>query len=132
MEITLLLAIWGSVLSTALAGFKIFEYWNNRFKIEVSPLFRGAPELGHDISIKNLSPKPVLLEHMELYRKKGDEIVNLWSPEDSFINARIEPYGNKVFNFSEGDYFGWNAGEVYVRLWFAGKKEITRKITNDA
>ena len=52
---------------------------------------------------------------MEVYRKSGEKTVNLWSPEYSFINARIEPYGNKVFNFSESDYFRWNAGEVYVR-----------------
>lgn len=130
MEITLLLAIWGSVLSTLLAGFKLFEYWNNRFKIEVAPLFRSVPELGHDISIKNLSPKPILLEYMEFFKKDGENIVYLWSPEDSFINVRIEPYDNKLFNFREGDYFGWNTDEVYIRLSFAGKKEITRKIAN--
>ena len=126
IEATSFLSIWGSILSTVLAFLKIFEYWKNRFRIEVSPVFRSIPELGNDISINNLSSRPVLLEYMELYVKSDGKEECIWSPEDSLINARIEPYDTKVFNFSEADYFGWNKEPVYIRLYFAGKKEITK------
>lgn len=126
--LTLVLSLWGAVLSTILSILKVMEYWDNRFKIELSPILRGDAEMGHDLSIKNLSSKPVLLEYMELFMKKGKEEKDIWSPEDSFLNARIEPHDTKMYNFSEADYFPWKKG-VYARLHFAGKKPITKSIT---
>lgn len=127
ITLTHVLSVWGAGLSSVLSIMKLMEYWNNRFQIEVSPILRGSVEMGHDISIKNLSSKPILLEYMEIFNKNGKEEKSLWSPEDSFIDARIEPYGSKLFNFSEADYFPWEK-EVYARLYFAGKKPIVKSI----
>jgi hypothetical protein len=126
--LTLVLSLWGAALSTILSILKVMEYWNNRFQIELSPILRGHVEVGHDLSIKNLSSKPVLLEYMELFTKNGKEEKCIWSPEDSFLNTRIEPHDTKVYNFSEGDYFPWKK-DVYARLFFAGKKPIIKSIT---
>ena len=127
MDLTFILSIWGAVLSSILSVMKIIEYWNNRFQIDVSPILRGSDDVGHDISIKNLSSKPVLLEYMEIFQKIGNEEKRIWSPEDAFINARIDPFDSKVFNFSEADYFLWKKG-TYIRLHFAGRKTINRSI----
>lgn len=131
-DITFLLSLWGALLSTVLSTLKIVEYWRNRFQVRISPILRGDVNMGHDISIQNLSSKPVLLEYMEIFTKTGKwpfkKEKYIWSPEDSLLNARIKPANAKVYNFSEGDYFGWNTNPVYVRLYFAGKKPITKKI----
>jgi len=131
-EVTFLLSLWGAVLSTVLSVLKVLEYWNNRFQVKISPILRGDIYTGHDISIQNLSSRPVLLEYMELFTLKGKwpfrQEQNIWSPEDSFLNARIEPSDAKVYNFSQGNYFGWNSRPIYTRLYFAGKKPITKRI----
>ncbi|MGB5965585.1 MAG: hypothetical protein WBF77_04790 [Sulfurimonadaceae bacterium] len=132
LEVIFLLSLWGAVLSTILSVLKIVEYWNNRFQVEVGQILRGDEDLGHDISIKNLSSKPILLEYMELFTKKGNwpfrQKKYIWSPEDSWLNARIEPSDAQVYNFSGSNYFGWNNQNIYVLLYFAGKKPITKKI----
>jgi len=134
IDAQLLLALWGAILSSILSFCKIIEYWGNRFKIQISWIFRGDIEMGHDISITNLSSKPILLEYMEIFSKKGIwPFVHenyFWSPEDYWLNAKIEPSDTKVYNFSESDYFGWKTKDTYVRLYFAGKKTITKKIQN--
>lgn len=131
-EVTFLLSLWGAVLSTILSVMKLVEYWNNRFQVKISPVLRSDIDMGHDISIQNLSSKPVLLEYMEIFMQKGiwpfRQEQYFWSPEDSLLNARIEPSDAKVYNFSQGDYFSWKSKPVYVRLYFAGRKSITKKI----
>jgi len=132
ISLTFALSVWAAVLSTVLSFLKIQEYWINRFKIDISLIYRSHPELGNDISIKNLSSKPILLESMEIYSKKGiwpfSKITYLWTPEDSWLNARIESIDTKVYTFSEADYFSWSRKDIYVRLHVAGKRIIDRKI----
>ncbi|MEN3758352.1 hypothetical protein ACEUBN_17430 [Aeromonas veronii] len=133
LEISLLLGVWGALLSTILFVLKLYEVWGQRFQIEVSSITRSSVELGHDISIKNLSSKPVLLEYLELYSKKGwfpfSKCSYIWSPEDSCLDARIEPFGKKTYNFNQGDYFSLSDKKVYMRLYFAGHKPFVKKIT---
>ncbi|MEZ5588970.1 MAG: hypothetical protein R3E46_18035 [Sedimenticolaceae bacterium] len=88
IEITpmLLLSTWGAVLSTTLGVIKVLEYRENRFRIEVGRISRSSPEMGHDISIKNISSKPVLLEYMEVskngrWRRKVRLVTGGWLVE---------------------------------------------------
>lgn len=127
VNLTLILSLWGAVLSSILSVMKLLEYWDNRFQIELSPILRGCEDTGHDISIKNLSSKPILLEYMEIFIKKDSEERCIWSPEDYFLNARIEPYDTKVYKFNGANYFAWKEG-LYARLYFAGKKPIVKNI----
>ncbi len=132
MDITLILSLWGAILSTILTILKFFEYWNNRFRININTIFRSEANCGHDISISNLSSKPILLEYMELFTLKGKWFFkkehNIWSPEDLIINERIEPSNTKLYNFRQGDYFQWNNKTIYIKLYFIGKKPIIQKI----
>lgn len=131
-DATLMLPLLGVVIATILSILKIFEYWNNRFQVEINTILRSAVNLGHDISIKNLSSKPILLEYMEIFTKKGKWLFGeekcIWSPEDSLLNTRIEPADAKVYNFSQANYFSWKTNPIYVRLHFAGRKPITKRI----
>jgi len=131
-DLTKILACWGALLSTILCVVKLSEVWKERFNIEVDRILRGCADMGHDIGIKNLSSKPVLLEYMEIYSKKGRWPFRkrnyIWSPEDSWLNSRIEPHDTKVYNFSQGEYFPWSGRKVYIRLHFAGRKPFVLSI----
>jgi hypothetical protein len=129
IELSLILSVWAAVLSTVLAAIKIWESWNSRFQIEVSSILRSCVDMGNDVSITNLSSTPVLLEYMEVYSEKNKKKQYIYSPEDSWLNVRIEPQNTKVYNFSEGEYFSSGRSPVYIRLRFAGKKPLTKRIT---
>ena len=135
MEIdwSLTIAVWGAVLSTLLAVPKLYEFWSNRFQIDVSHVFRGDPEMGNEIHIRNLSGKPIILEYLELYYQQGHwprrKMNYFWSPEDSLLNLKIESADNKVLTFCKADHFSWGSGRrIYVRLYFVGKKPIVKKL----
>jgi len=128
IDLAIVLSLWGATLSTALAAIKIYESWGGRFQIEISPIFRSSPELGNDISIKNLSSKPVLLEYFEVFSKQKGKERSIWSPEDSWLNVRIDSNDTKVYNFSESDFFSSKHSPIYIRLYFAGQKSITKNI----
>lgn len=134
-EITLplLVSLWGAALSSILALIKIIEVWGSRFKIEISYMFRSDPDYGNEISIQNLSGKSVLLTYMELFYKKDGiwpfkESISLWSPEDELITSKIESQSSKSFCFAQGDHFTTEGKTIYIRLYFAGKKEIVKKV----
>ncbi|MFA0080369.1 hypothetical protein AB4427_19975 [Vibrio artabrorum] len=128
------LSAWGAILSTVLAFLKIKETYNNRFQIGVSHVFRSEPREGNDISIQNLSGTPVLLTYMEVYyRPKGffsfiRSKKYIWSPEDRMLNQKIEPHSEETYYFYDGDYFTWNNKKIYVKLHFAGKDVIEKRV----
>jgi hypothetical protein len=134
-EITLplLLSLWGAALSSILALIKITEVWGNRFKIEISYMFRSDPDYGNDVSIQNLSGKPVLLNYMELFYKNDGlwpfkKSFPLWSPEDELITSKIDSQSSKSFCFAQGEHFITEGKTIYVRLYFAGNREIVKKV----
>jgi hypothetical protein len=134
-EITLplILSAWGAILSSILAFIKIAEALGNRFKIGTDYMFRGDPGSGNEISIQNLSGKPVLLTYIQLFYKKESwfpfqKKYELWSPEDELLNSKIESNSSKTFNFTRGDYFSTNDRIIYARLYFAGDKKIIKRI----
>ncbi len=104
----------------------------NDSKIKINYVLRGDIEAGHDICIQNLSGKPVILEYMEIFGKNNQWPVSkniiLWHPEDSLINSKIEPRSSKCFYFNQADYFSFGKKPIYVRLNFAGRKSIIKKI----
>ena len=133
-----ILALWGAGLSTILAALKILETWKSRERIEVGYGFKGLPELGNEIIIRNLSAKPQILTYWELqwrerklFQWKTSDRV---SPDEHFQDIQIPPYSTKSLTFQNQDYFGWGhrtlAGRtIYIKLQFAGRsRPILRKV----
>jgi hypothetical protein len=133
LTLTLAFSIWGAGLSTILGLLKIKEYWSSRFQFDISYVWRGHVDYGNDIIVQNLSGKPILLDYMEIFyfKKTGwfkKEKTILWSPEDESLNIKIDSLSGEKFNFSEANYFVVSGKQIYVRLFFAGKKPIERKV----
>lgn len=131
------IAWWGAGLSTLLALVKLYELWQNRFRIDVGYGFTGDMHRGNDVHIRNLSSKPIILAYWELFYRP-----NLWplkkdmyiaSPEADAYDLKIEPHSSKTFNFSGQDHFSWNwkalkGCKIYIRLHIAGRRPLVKRV----
>ena len=131
------IAWWGAGLSTLLAIIKLWELWQDRFRVEVGSGFTGHIEAGNDVHIRNLSSTPVILCYWELFYR-----YHLWpfrkdkyicSPEAHASDLKIEQHSSKTFNFSGQDHFSWDwksmrGRGIYIRLHFAGRRSIVKRV----
>lgn len=120
-----------------LAAVKLYELWRDRFRLEVSYNFTGSPYIGNDVLIRNLSGKPVILTHWELFYRSGHwpKRVNehIESAEHDDGDTRIDLHATFTLHFSEATYFDWGhkalrGRRIYVRLHLAGRKPQCRLV----
>lgn len=74
------LAWWGAGLSTVLALIKTWEFWRERFQVEVSGTFTGLPEIGNEVRIRNLSHRTFILVYWELLYGAGRWPIRRYTP----------------------------------------------------
>ena len=72
---TATLAWWGAILSTILAFIKIWEFiwnfWKNRFRLDIDVKFTPPSVSGNEIIIRNSSPYSILLKNWEVFYGSG-------------------------------------------------------------
>ncbi len=124
------LAFWGASVSTVLAAIKFYEFWRDRSRIRARAMLRGDPHLGNEITVMNLSSKPIIVEHWEIiYRGnawwfgKEEPAASPWDDDGCFS---VEAHGSRTLTFRDMDYFGWGADltarkSIWIRLHVAGK-----------
>jgi len=137
VSLTTLLAVWGSLLSTALAGVRLWEAWQARFRVEVVARLTGSEEIGNSVSIRNLAAKPVILGYWEVLRISGrwpfrKETCLVSSDEDA-SDRPIAAHSTVTLPFREEDHFPWGqvslqGDRIFIRLLFAGRRPILRKL----
>jgi hypothetical protein len=127
----------GVGLSTLLALVKLYELWRDRFRVEVTYNFAGDEEVGNVVLIQNLSDKPFILAHWELFY--ASRCFHRWRMEPigrcefDEVGQRIAPFATVKLRFSGADYFSWDANtlrnrKVYVRLHLAGRRSLVRVV----
>lgn len=125
-------ALWGAGLSTLLAAIKLWELWSTRSRFEVGYGFVGIPEIGHDIIIRNLSNKPMILIYWELLfcERKGLRWVPYRNenPEEDVCDIQIAAHSSKTIKFSGQNYFDWGhkalgGKRLYLNIHVAGKRK---------
>ena len=135
--VSTLIAWWGAGLSTLLALVKFYELWRDRSRVDVSYKFTGDPSIGNEILIRNLSHRPQILAHWELLYCSGrwprQDFESFESAENDAGDHRIEPHTTFTLRFAEANYFNWghkalNGRSIYIRLYFAGRRAILRKV----
>lgn len=136
LMLTQILAVWGSALSTILAGVKVWEVWNNRLKIDVSAKWTESEDIGHSITIRNLSSFPVMLVGWELFYRQQKFLI----PQDELIekndfdwsDVTINPVSVFSLDFNGQDYFSTRktleGNVICIKLYFSRNKPITRQI----
>jgi hypothetical protein len=132
-----LMAVWGGLLSTVLAGIKVFEWWRDRDRLDISFGSTSSVEHGNQIQIRNLSIRPIIIKHWELFfafDSKGIrdyELVESAEYDDSDLT--IAAHASKQWNFCEARYFSTSEKQlrgrsIYLRLSIAGRKDLTTKL----
>ncbi len=131
------LAWWGAAISTILALIKIWEFWQDRFRVDVGYNFTGDPELGNEIYIRNLSAQPIILKYWKLFYVSGiwpfRKFSEFESPGPYARDIQIAPHSSKELTFREASYFDWGAKfltgrKIYMRLYIVGRRSILRKL----
>jgi len=136
-SLTTILAVWGAFLSTLLAGVKLSEVWQARFRVEVAAILTGSEQIGNTISIRNLAGRPVILVYWEVLRVSGRwpfrKETCLVSPDEYSRDTSIAAHSTLSLSFREADHFPWGpvsleGDRIFIRLYFAGRRPILRTI----
>jgi len=131
------LAWWGAGLSTLLALVKIWEFWRDRFRVEVSHNFAGDPQIGNEVLIRNLSSRPFILTHWELslcHRRWLRRVfTHISSASHDAGDRTVSAHSTCTLKFAEQHYFDWgwkslNGRSIVIRLYVAGRKPILRLV----
>jgi hypothetical protein len=130
------LAWWGAILSTVLASVKLWEFWRDRFRLDVSYNFTGSEDVGNDILIRNLTGRPLILTYWELMygtRRWPRKYETVACPDHDDGDTRIDSHSTLTFNFSGERHFAWGAKVlrgrgVYIRLHIAGRRAFVRRV----
>jgi hypothetical protein len=133
-----LIAWWGAVLSTLLALIKLWEFWRDRFQVEVSHNFTGNPEIGNEILVRNLSGRTFILAYWELLYGAGRWPTRRFSPLTSpeyfdVGDVRVKPHSTYTLTFTDENHFDWGVGalkgrRIFIRLYIAGRRPIVRLV----
>jgi hypothetical protein len=122
------LAVWGAILSTILALIKIWEVYQGRFRIEITPSL-SSPERGNTFTVTNLSKNQININYYKLFWAKKLSDSDSYQFLDTGIeeegcNIKIPAHSNCVLKFHDQYYFSWGQqmqkkGNLYISLSLA-------------
>jgi hypothetical protein len=130
--ISIILAIWGALLSTGLAGIKILEVWRERLRLSTSYSFSHPDYGGNEIVIENPSKTPVMISYWELLWRRRRylklETTNGRFPLEGYCNITIGAHTRHTLEFTEQEYFDWGhatikMGKLYLKLHIVGRSK---------
>ncbi|MBL0569261.1 hypothetical protein JD505_08250 [Aeromonas hydrophila] len=129
--LTVTLAVWGAILSTILAGLKVWEVRQNYFRVETSYNLTSSIAEGNEIYIRNLNNRPITIEHWALEWHKASWLFKktdlIAMSQDISAGRKIEAYDSMTLRFADEDYFSTgkpllDGKSLYLKLHFVGKK----------
>jgi len=137
LDVKDLVAVWGGLLSTGLAGIKVFEWWRDRDRLDISFGSSSSVEYGNQIQIRNLSNRPIIIKHWELFfafepkGKMGCELVESAEYDDGDLT--IAAHTSKQWSFCENRHFSISeqnlrGRSIYLRLCIAGRRDRIEKL----
>jgi hypothetical protein len=130
--ISIVLGIWGAILSTALAGIKILEVWRERLRLSTSWSFSNPDYCKrNEIVIENPSKTPVMISNWELLWRRRRvfkcEITGGRFLQEGYYNITIAAHGRHTLEFTGQEYFDWGRatvkmGKLYLNLYVVGRR----------
>ena len=129
---------WGALLSTVLAFNKLYEAWRDRTRVEIDGRFTSSSSVGHEIRIRNLSPRPVILMHWSIYsgsrfwfvfRKKK----YIYGSDHDAYEYSIPPFSTYTISLVDEAYFsidytGMKSKAVYFKILIAGRRQRLHRL----
>lgn len=134
----MLLALWGSLLSTTLFIFKVYELRKSSFKRLKVQFHADDHNKQNTFTIVNFSSNPVNISYYDVFyankRRSKDKLHIDSGIEGDLINIHIKPYETIELKFDEAYYFNpihnrFKGKTLFITLWEAGKgRAITKQI----
>lgn len=134
--LSLIVAAWGAILSTLLAGRRVWEVWRDRHRIDIGYSFCSDEGEGNTISIRNVSGRPLILSYWELQYGRGrwpfTRFETFQSPEPEEVSdCKIEPYTSYPLTFTDAEHFDWGSAvlrgrSVYRHLMNTRGSRVTK------
>lgn len=126
--IAIALFVWGIVKGVAAL---VARYKKRGFTVERT--LTSAPDIGNDVTIVNLSDKPLMISAWDIvwarWRPWGKHITcGAADGDDDSYGLTIPPYDRHRFGFVGEYYFDTGAktraakGRLYMRIWIAGQR----------
>lgn len=132
---TLFAALWGSVISTVLAGIKIGEAWRDRRRLTTSYSISYSDNRESQIILENPSSTPVLVTYWELLWIKGRlfrrETVDGAFPDEGYCNITIKAHDRYVLSFQGNQRRNATEAKLYLKIYIAGRNKPLSYIAFD-
>lgn len=119
MDLTTLVALWGAVLSTALAAIEIYR---RRPRLEPNWISQGGFHPETVLHLYNISARPITITYLEVHTFINGNRTCRYPSGPELLKRRIEPYGCTEFVFSEQDYIDFSKRGVLLHVYIVGKK----------
>jgi hypothetical protein len=133
---TLLLAVWSTILSTALACLKIWEVSRDRLRLTATYVFSVRPEDGNEVIIQNVSKTPALITYWELmwaHRRLGRTVFERmagYPTNEGYCHITVTAHSRHVLDFKGKEHFETH-GEIeghkvslYLRTYLVRRSPV--------
>lgn len=131
LQLEIIIAVWGAVLSTVLGSIKIWEVYQSRPQVSVSYLVTSDPEHGNEIFVENTSATPLMITYWELELRERrflrHSVVNGRYPDGGYYHTTVEAFGRHMLRFGDGEWFSTSDLKKkrqawYLKLHIAGRR----------
>ncbi|SDP13031.1 hypothetical protein SAMN05428975_0417 [Mucilaginibacter sp. OK268] len=131
--ITIIIALYASLLSSYLAYIRWRERKEERFRLIVKFAINPNGPDENEIRITNRYKNPITIDGFELYwakRKNASQILSVRTSLEQSCLIQIEAHETRVLVFNEEDHFviRQGQGKLFLRLHIAGRKSVTQMI----
>lgn len=134
-NLTFFIAIWGSIISTILAGTKLWETWRDRRRLTTSYSISYVDDRESQIIIENPSNTPVMITYWELLWIKGRffrrETFDGAFPNEGYCNITIKAHDRYVLSFQGKQRHNATEGKLHLKLYIAGRNKPCSYIAFD-
>lgn len=139
--LSMILAIWATIVSTVLAYIKILEVWRDRLRLSTSYEFAAPGYGGNRIIIENPSKTPIMISYWELLWIRRARFISevtdgRFPTDEGYCNITIPAHARHVLEFDGSEYFEWGSsaisnGTLYIKLHVVGRRNpLTLRVYN--
>ncbi|MBN8190345.1 hypothetical protein JF540_27210 [Salipiger thiooxidans] len=130
VQLEIIIAVWGAVLSTVLGSIKIWEVYKSRPQISVSYSVTSGPEHENEIFVENTSATPLMITYWELELRERKflrrSVKNGRYPDGGYYHVTIGAFGRHTLKFGDEEWFSTSGMKKrqkwYLKLHIAGRR----------
>lgn len=122
LQLEIIIAVWGAVLSTVLGSIKIWEVYQSRPQVSVSYLVTSDPEHENEIFVENTSATPLMITYWELELRERkfllwNSVVNGRYPDGGYYHTTVEAFGRHTLRFGDDEWFSTSGLKKKKQAW---------------